>query len=93
MAAEAPAIPFVTRQSSWQTLRQVLMPVGQILMFVVGSAVILGGIVLLLGLLLPGRGTQANLLTPVLTLLPFVIIDGLVLGFLYATIALGYTMV
>jgi branched-chain amino acid transport system permease protein len=36
---------------------------------------------------------QANLLTGVLRVLPLVIIDGLVLGFLYATIALGYTMV
>ncbi|PLS77095.1 MAG: branched-chain amino acid ABC transporter permease [Chloroflexi bacterium] len=33
------------------------------------------------------------MLSGVLTVLPLVIIDGLVLGFLYATIALGYTLV
>ena len=64
------------------------MPLVQIFAFIVGCAVTLGGIVILLALVLPGD--RLNL---VLTLLPFVIIDALVLGFLYATIALGYTLV
>ena len=86
MAVEAQAQPIARRPSSWQTVRQVLAPIGQIFVFIVGSSLFLGLIVVLLGVVL-GK------LTPVLTVLPLVIIDGLVLGFLYATIALGYTMV
>lgn len=83
----------ITRQSSWNTLRQVFAPIGQILVFIVGSAVILGLIVVLLGLVLSRVMEQPNMLNGVFLLLPIVIVDGLVLGFLYATIALGYTMV
>lgn len=91
MAVKAQAQPLASRQAYVGTLRQVLAPIGQIFVFVVGSSLILGAIVLVLALLL--SRTQANLLSGVLTVLPLVIIDGLVLGFLYATIALGYTLV
>jgi len=91
MAVDVQMQPVAARQSSWNSLRQVFAPIGQILVFVVGSSLVLGLIVILLALVLGTR--QANLLTGVLRVLPLVIIDGLVLGFLYATIALGYTMV
>ena len=91
MAAEVQGQPLAAQQSVWRTLREVFVPIGQILVFVVGSALVLGAIVVVLAALLSsGRPT---LLTGALTVLPLVIIDGLVLGFLYATIALGYTMV
>ncbi len=83
----------IPRPSSWNTARQVFAPIVQILIFSIGSAVILGLIVVLLGLILGDPSTQVNMMDRVLILLPFVIIDGLGLGFLYATIALGYTMV
>ena len=92
MAVEAQAPPVVTRSSSGQAVRQVLAPIGQIIVFVVGGSLILSAIVVLLALLMRSAA-QPNLLNGVLSVLPLVIIDGLVLGFLYATIALGYTMV
>ncbi len=68
-----------------------LWPVAQLLMFIVGAATILGLIVVLLALV--QIRSRPELITQVLTILPQVIIDGLVRGFLFATIALGYTMV
>lgn len=91
MAVEAQPRPLVTRPSSANTLRQIFAPIGQIFLFVLGSVVLLGAIVLLIGFIL--SRTDATMLNKVFNLLPFVIIDGLVIGFLYATIALGYTMV
>lgn len=92
MAVEAQTQPVVRHGSSLTTLQQVLAPIGQIFLFVIGGSLILGAIVLILAFALNGS-SQANLLNGVLTVLPLVIIDGLVLGFLYATIALGYTLV
>jgi branched-chain amino acid transport system permease protein len=93
MAAEAKASPAATtaRRSIGELLRTVFGPVLQLLLFIVGAAGILGLIVILLALL--QSGSRPELLTQVLTILPQVIIDGLVRGFLFATIALGYTMV
>jgi len=93
MAVDAQISPVAGRSTSLQTLRQVLMPIVQIFLFTVGVSAVLGAIVFVLALLLSQTSAQANLLSGVLTVLPLVIIDGLVLGFLYATIALGYTMV
>jgi len=93
MAVEAQSQPVATRQSSLSVLREIFLPIGQIFLFVVGSAVILGGIATGLGALIGQATDQPNMLNAVLVILPIVIIDGLVLGFLYATIALGYTMV
>lgn len=69
-----------------------LLPLGQIFAFVIGGSLLLSVIVVGLALILQ-NATQPNLLNGVVSVLPLVIIDGLVLGFLYATIALGYTMV
>jgi len=93
MAAEAkaPASPKSGQRSFWETVRTVLWPVAQLLMFIVGAASILGLIVVILALL--QIRSRPELIAQVLTILPQVIIDGLVRGFLFATIALGYTMV
>ena len=83
------------------TIREILRPIGQILVFVLGSAAVLSAIMLLLALLL--RGTAVNraliannggdILIYTLVNLPQVLIDGVTIGFVYAAIALGYTMV
>ena len=93
MAAEAQAPPIVTRSSAASTLRQVFAPIGQIFLYSVGTVVLLGSLVVAIGWILSQTRNEPNVLTQTLTLLPFVVIDGLVIGFLYATIALGYTMV
>jgi branched-chain amino acid transport system permease protein len=83
----------LTRRSFRSFMSEVFGPLLQVLLFVVGSAVVLGGIVILLALALRGARTDIDLLQGTITILPQVIVDGLVRGFLYATIALGYTMV
>ncbi len=69
--------------------------------FSVGTAIVLSVIVLLLALVLD-RGTvgqftlerfKISLFSYTLANLPQVLIDGLTIGFVYAAIALGYTMV
>lgn len=82
-------------------LRELLRPVGQLVMFSIGSAAVLSVIVMLLALILSptavGEAAQKNynmsLLQYGLVNLPQVLIDGLTIGFVYAAIALGYTMV
>lgn len=82
-------------------LRELLRPLGQIAVFVTVSSAVLSILILLLAFLL--RGTAVNQLTLshykvdiffyTLQNLPQVLIDGVTLGFVYAAIALGYTMV
>ncbi len=74
-------------------LRELLLPLGQILLFVVASSAVMSVIVLALALLLRGTRTDTDLMVGVFALLPQTLIDGITLGFLYALIALGYTMV
>ncbi len=83
-------------------MRELLRPLGQMFIFAVGSAVFLSVIVLLLALLLdrtavgassPEAQYKVSLFTYTLVNLPQVLIDGLTIGFVYAAIALGYTMV
>lgn len=74
-------------------LVEILRPLGQLLLFVLASSLAITAIVLLLAFLLKGTRDDMDLLQITLILLPQVLIDGLVLGFMYATIALGYTMV
>jgi branched-chain amino acid transport system permease protein len=79
----------------------VLRPVLQILAFIVGTGLILSLLMITFSLL--ARGTaldrmvldnnKMDILTYTLVNLPQVLIDGVVLGFVYAAIALGYTMV
>jgi branched-chain amino acid transport system permease protein len=79
----------------------VLRPLGQILIFILGSGAILSSIMLLLALILRGSPidqmvqlhNKIDLFSFTLVNLPQVLVDGIVLGFVYAAIALGYTMV
>jgi branched-chain amino acid transport system permease protein len=82
-------------------LREIFRPIGQILLFITVTGLILSGIMLLLSLLL--RGTPVDqalidrnnvgLFAYTISNLPQVLLDGITLGFVYAAIALGYTMV
>jgi branched-chain amino acid transport system permease protein len=74
-------------------LQTVLRPLGQLLLFVLGSSVIISLIVILAAYLLRGTRQDMDLVQITFVLLPQVLIDGITLGFVYATIALGYTMV
>ncbi len=79
----------------------VLRPIFQILVFIVGTGVVLSLLMLLLALLARGTAVdqlvmehnKMDILTYTLVNLPQVLIDGVVIGFVYAAIALGYTMV
>ncbi len=80
---------------------ELLRPLGQMVVFSLGTTVVLSVIVLVLSLILDrtvvgqtltGR-LNVSLYTYTLINLPQVAIDGLTIGFVYAAIALGYTMV
>ena len=71
-----------------------VVPLIQLFVFVTISLIVIGSIILFLAVLFnrPVTGGM-TLLQFVVHTLPQVAIDGLVIGFLYAMIALGYTMV
>lgn len=73
--------------------KEILRPLGQLLTFVVGSAAVISAITLLLAVLLRPTRSDIDILQVTLVLLPQVLIDGITLGFMYAIIAMGYTMV
>ena len=80
---------------------ELVRPVGQMLAFSVGSAVVMSAIAIALALILDRTAVGASLMdkyhvslfTYTMINLPQVVIDGLTIGFVYAAIALGYTMV
>ena len=82
-------------------LRELLRPLGQIVLFVSASGLVLSALILFLSFLM--RGSSADQVTQTrygmslfsytLGSLPQVLIDGVTIGFVYAAIALGYTMV
>lgn len=82
-------------------VRELLRPLGQLTLFSLASAVALSAIVLVLALILDqtivGQALteklNVSLYTYTLVNLPQVVLDGLTIGFVYAAIALGYTMV
>jgi branched-chain amino acid transport system permease protein len=82
-------------------LREIFRPLGQILLFISASGLVFSAFMLLLSLLLRGSPADLALLerngvdlfTYTLLNLPQVLLDGVTLGFVYAAIALGYTMV
>lgn len=82
-------------------LIEILRPLGQIAVFVAGAGLILSALMLGLAVLLRGSAVDAttitnygvDLFTYTLVNLPQVLIDGVTIGFVYAAIALGYTMV
>ncbi len=81
--------------------RELLRPLGQMAIFSLGSAVALSVLVLLIALALNRTAVgdhvvqemKVSLVTYTLVNLPQVLLDGLTIGFVYAAIALGYTMV
>jgi branched-chain amino acid transport system permease protein len=82
-------------------LIEILRPLGQIVIFVTVSGAILSVITLLIAFLLRDSAAGlaciehygVDLVTYTVVNLPQVLIDGVTIGFVYATIALGYTMV
>jgi branched-chain amino acid transport system permease protein len=82
-------------------LREIFRPIGQILLFIAVTGLVLSAFMLLMALLLRGTAVDqalisrnnVDLLSYTLTNLPQVLLDGVTLGFVYAAIALGYTMV
>ncbi len=82
-------------------VRELLRPLGQLIFFSLGSTIFLSAILLVLALILDRtvvgqtlfERLNVSLYTYTLVNLPQVAIDGLTIGFVYAAIALGYTMV
>jgi branched-chain amino acid transport system permease protein len=82
-------------------VRELLQPLAQMILFSLGSGAVLSVIVILLALLLDQTAAgqfllernKVTILTYTLVNLPQVVLDGLTIGFVYAAIALGYTMV
>lgn len=74
-------------------LEAILRPLGQLLLFVLGSSLAVSIIIILAAFIFRGTRDDIDLVQITLVLLPQVLIDGITLGFVYATIALGYTMV
>jgi len=81
--------------------RGLLKPLLQMLAFTLGTGAVMSAFVLLLAWVLRGSAVDqsvitrngVDLMTYILSNLPQVLVDGLTIGFVYAAIALGYTMV
>jgi branched-chain amino acid transport system permease protein len=90
-------IRFLKRINAYELVR----PVGQMMAFSCGSAAVMSVIAISLAIALDDTVIGASLMdkynvslfTYTMLNLPQVIIDGLTIGFVYAAIALGYTMV
>jgi len=82
-------------------IKGVIAPLGQIVLFITGSGLVMSVFMILLALILRGSAVDklaisnnnADLMSYTLNNLPQVLIDGVTVGFVYAAIALGYTMV
>jgi branched-chain amino acid transport system permease protein len=74
-------------------VRYILQPLGLIVAFILGTSVILSAFIIAAAYLFRGNITDFDLVERVLLVLPKVLLDGITFGFVYASIALGYTMV
>ena len=82
-------------------LLEIARPIGQIIIFILGSGISLSVIILGLAILIRGSAPDKAVISSygydifqyTLLNLPQVLIDGVTIGFVYAAIALGYTMV
>lgn len=95
MSAETPAI---SNQSAGQRslltiLGQVFGPMLHMLIYALGSALSLSLLVIILAFILRGPLDDAEMVQRATIILPQVLFDGLTRGFIFASIALGYTMV
>ncbi len=73
--------------------RFIVFPIGQIIIFIAGAAILLTVLAYLLALLVPEPRPGINLSTQITQQLPGMIITGISIGFVYSMIALGYTLV
>ncbi len=81
--------------------REIIMPIVQMAIFVAGAGALCSVIMIILATLFQGSGADKLLQTTqgvgifsyTVSNLPQVLIDGMTIGFVYAAIALGYTMV
>ncbi len=73
--------------------RYVLFPIGQMLVFIVGAGVVVMVLAYLLAFLFPEPRPNIILVDQINRQLPGMLIAGVSLGFVYAMIALGYTLV
>src|SRR5215217_8624173 len=74
-------------------LQAILRPLGQLLLFVIAGSLVVSLVTLVIAFLLRGTRDDMDIVQITLVLLPQVIVDGITLGIVYSTIALGYTMV
>ena len=74
-------------------IRHLLLPVAQILAFILVTGAVLSAVVVVAALAVRGSVTDYDLVQRTLEILPKVLLDGVTFGFVYASIALGYTMV
>jgi branched-chain amino acid transport system permease protein len=104
MASESTPAPLsapaaVAGVSGWEAFKNgwfykfILFPLGQIFGFILGAAVILTLLAYLLAFLIPEPRENILLAQQVSRQLPDMIIGGVSIGFVYAMIALGYTLV
>ncbi len=101
--SSTPALPKATSVSPpfQGIVKGVLLPLGQIFIFIVSTGLVLSVLMLVLALLFKGSAVDQaalekngiDLMSYTVLNLPQVLVDGIVLGFVYAAIALGYTMV
>ena len=81
--------------------REIVMPIVQMAIFVAGAGALCSVVMLILSILFQGSGADrllqstqgVGIVAYTLGNLPQVLIDGMTIGFVYAAIALGYTMV
>lgn len=71
----------------------ILFPVGQIIVFILGASLVLSLFIILMAYMFRSTVVSFDLVERTLAILPKVLVDGITIGFVYATIALGYTMV
>jgi branched-chain amino acid transport system permease protein len=89
------------RRTGARVLREIFLPLGRMAVFVAGAGALFSALMCVLAFLCRGSGADkvlldtqgVNIVTYTINNLPQVLIDGVTLGFVYAAIALGYTMV
>lgn len=73
--------------------RYILYPIGQMLVFIVGAGIVVTVLAYILAILFPEPRPNIILVDQINRQLPGMLIAGVSLGFVYAMIALGYTLV
>ncbi|HKM52165.1 MAG TPA: hypothetical protein VJY33_02080, partial [Isosphaeraceae bacterium] len=89
------------RSTVGRTLREIFLPLGRMAIFVAGAGALFSALMIVLAFFCRGSGADkllldtqgVNIVIYTIDNLPQVLIDGVTLGFVYAAIALGYTMV